>query len=825
MIFANNNKAIINKLTRKNIKANKLRNLFAIVAIALTTILFTSLLTVGMGVAKSVQQQSLKMAGGYAHGTFENLTEEEFNRIKDHPLIEESGYSITLSMGENKEILKRQAAIRYATDTQAKMIFCAPTIGRMPLKENEIATDTMVLDLLGVPHEIGKKISIEYSAGKDKRTAEFVLCGFWESNEASRTSMLFVSRKFIDKSLAGVNLDELDENGVGTGRFSMDVMFKNSLNIQQNIETVLKDKGYTNDSKAPNYISASANWAYGLNNFGIDFKTVVSILGAGLLIIFTGYLIIYNIFQISVIKDIQYYGLLKTIGMTSKQIKMIIKKQALFLSAVGIPIGLIIGYLIGNVILPIIVNTTNITTIHISFSPFIFIGASIFSVITVFISCRKPGKIAAKVSPVQATRYVDVPAKSKTKKISLSGGKVHNMALYNILSNKKKTAVVVISMSLSLILLNSVFTFTNGFDMDKYFNQNVITDFIAGNANYFSAINSFRSEEDVISEKMVNRIAGLDGIENCGRIYYNLKHSSTRVNGQEAEIQLYGLEDFPLSQLNIIEGDMDLEKLKTGNYMIEGVYSNDNGSNNYKGIKYKIGDKFIVTYENSVSKEYEILAKAEIKYNMTVRYSLASCPIMYLPAGEFKSQIKNPLTMCCLFNVSDEYIDRTEKFLQDYTKNIEPKMDFESKRKYENRLKSTQNMFILVGGILSFIIGIIGILNFINAMLTSIISRRREFAMLQSIGMTNKQLKTMLIFEGVFYALATIVCSIILGSLVSFIVVKPIASSMWFYSYKFIIRPIFIVSPILILVSICVPYVAYIGLNNQTIVERLREAE
>lgn len=132
---------------------------------------------------------------------------------------------------------------------------------------------------------------------------------------------------------------------------------------------------------------------------------------------------------------------------------------------------------------------------------------------------------------------------------------------------------------------------------------------------------------------------------------------------------------------------------------------------------------------------------------------------------------------------------------------------------------------MIVGGALSLIIGVIGILNFINAMLTSIISRRREFAMLQSIGMTNKQLRRMLIYEWLFYALATIISSIVFGSLLSFIIVQPIAKNLWFFSYRFIISPILIASPILILASILVPFVSYMNVNKQTIVERLREAE
>lgn len=822
MKFENNNKAIINKLTRKSIKGNKLRNIFAIIAIALTTILFTALFTIGMGMVESMEQQSMRQAGGYAHGTFKELTREEFDDIKDNPLIKELGYSIMVSMGENKEFIKHHTEVRYATDNQAKMWFSYPTKGKMPRKENEAATSTTVLDLLGVPHKIGEKITIQYYIGQEKMSTEFVLSGFWQSDKASAGDMVFVSNEFIDKKLKNVEIS----NDSKTGLIFADVMFKNSFNIKENMETVLKSSGYSSDQNSPNFIATGVNWSYMSTNFQIDIPTVIAILGAILLIIFTGYLIIYNIFQISVIRDVRFYGLLKTIGMTPKQIKKFIKKQALMLSIIGIPIGLGGGYAIGNMLLITIINTSNFRESYKSYSPLIFIGAAFFSLITVFISCRRPGKIASTVSPVEATKYIDANNEGKIHKNSLNGGKVHSMAFFNILRNKGKTAVVIISISLSLILLNSVFTLTNGFDMNKFLQKFVITDFIAGNANYFNVTKTFESEDDVISEEMINKISRLQGIEDNGRIYYNLGNTRTRIGDKEATVQLYGLDDFPISQLNIFEGNFDLEKFKTGNYIIEGVGSDDNGKIKYETSKFNIGDKVTITLDNNITKEYEVMTKAENKYTMSVRYSFMdnNC-IMYLPSDKFISEIKNPLTMTYVFNVKDEYIEQTEGFLQDYTRKIEPQMDYESKQKFVNEFKDLQNMFLIVGGTLSFIIGIIGILNFINAMLTSIISRRREFAMLQSIGMTNKQLNKMLILEGLFYALATIVVSVILGSLVSLSIVQSIGSSLWFYNYKFVISPILITAPILIFISVFVPFISYISVNKQSIVERLREAE
>jgi len=134
-------------------------------------------------------------------------------------------------------------------------------------------------------------------------------------------------------------------------------------------------------------------------------------------------------------------------------------------------------------------------------------------------------------------------------------------------------------------------------------------------------------------------------------------------------------------------------------------------------------------------------------------------------------------------------------------------------------------MLIVVGGILSLIVGLIGILNFINSMFTSIWARRQEFAMLQSIGMTDKQLNRLLSFEGLYYAVYTMILSLVLGIIFSVAVIGGIVSEMWFFSYKFVVTPLLVTYPIMIMVSLAVPYKAYSYIRKGSIVERLREIE
>ena len=136
---------------------------------------------------------------------------------------------------------------------------------------------------------------------------------------------------------------------------------------------------------------------------GTLLSTIAVVLIMVLFIILSGYLLIYNVVYIGVNRDINFYGLLKTIGTSPKQIKEIVRGQVLRLSLIGIPIGLILGLIVSFGIVPITMSTifagTQASAMprDVSFNPIIFILATLFSLLTLMISCKKPAKIAGDI--------------------------------------------------------------------------------------------------------------------------------------------------------------------------------------------------------------------------------------------------------------------------------------------------------------------------------------------------------------------------------------------------------------------------------------------
>lgn len=879
------NRKVISKLSRKSLRAGRSRNVIAIVAIALTAVMFTSIFTIAGTMVESFQQATFRQVGGDFHGGFKNLTREEADRLKEDPLIRESGARLMLGMPYEPPFNKAHVEVSYMEPAYAKHSFCQPTTGSLPAPgTREVATDTRVLKLLGITPALGSQVTLLYRLDNGTQVEDtFTLSGWWDYDPAGMASQVVVSEHYAQSVLEGyVPLADTES----TGKWVLDVMFQNASSIEKDMKAVLANSGYQSESaQEPSYIDIGVNWGYmGAQISGnLDLGMIFGGAGLLLLVAFTGYLIIYNIFQISVTGDIRFYGLLKTLGATPRQIRRIIRRQGLILSLGGIPVGLVLGYLAGVLLAPQVMKNMSYTITHTSVNPLIFIGAAAFALATVLISIHKPGSVAGRVSPVEAVRYTDVSGvKAKTRKGA--DFKVWRMALANLGRNKKKTVLVVVSLALAVVLLQVTYTFAGGFDMDKYLRAWVVTDFILGDANYFQTNGIGFDVSTAVPEEAIERVNAQGSVTDSARIYGLPSSRITQEfvsedyfrqvmgrwtppeqmeqlvekrdrgpdGGIANHVQLYGMEDHALDQIKLQKGDLSALHDPSQN-AVAAVYSEDDyGKLRPDSHWAKVGDKVTVRYVDAflyydtrtgepatgaageddylqmqVTKyrdvEYTVVAEVTLLHSMSYRYYGTDEFIM--GSEVFQRDSRTNSVMTYLFDTEETAVGDMEAFLKDYTENVDPLLDYESKQSYEQQFYSFRSMFLLLGGVLSFIIGLVGVLNFFNAVMTSILTRRREFAMLQSVGMTGRQLKTMLVYEGIFYALAALLTSLVLTLVSGPVLGGALTGMFWFFTYQFSILPVALVTPVFLALGAALPLGLYRLLRRQSIVERLRQAE
>ena len=882
------NSACIRRLAWKTLLASRTRNLIAIAAIALTTLLFTALFTLALSINEGFQQNNFRQAGGFSHGGFKYLTQQQFEALQDDPRIAQWGVRRFLGMPREAPFTKAHVEISWCDENEAHWMYCDPVQGRLPQEgTDEAATDTHVLELLGVEPELGAQFTLTFAVDGQETTQTFTLCGWWEYDEAIVANHVLIPESRVDAVLAEVGVDpEAPADGM-TGCWNLDVMLKSGArHIERDIEQILADHGYQSETAGDNYIATGVNWGYtgAQLSENLDPMTAIAIAAVALLIVFTGYLIIYNVFQISVAGDIRFYGLLKTIGTTPRQLRRIIRLQALALSAAGIPAGLALGWLLGGQLTPVVAAQLNGVRAVTSVSPWIFAAAALFALCTVLLSCRRPGRMAGKVSPVEAVRYAEGGGKGRAKARKARRVTPFTMAWANLGRSKGKTAVTVLSLSLAVVLLTVTVNFAGGFDMDKYVANFTASDFIVANAGKLQSGNVGFTDDMGLPQQAIDDIDAQGGVTAGGVVYGHtgsvleyvtedwFRQSNgfwaspeqlddlIRLTGRNeagdlaAGAQLYGMSAFALDHLTVLAGDL-APLYEPGSRAIAAVYAEDEyGSADQNSHWARLGDTVTLRYveqsefydpdTGEVWAAYEDIPDGanyierptqyrDVAYTVTALVSVPSAlSYRYYGNDEFilndKTFVQDTGTdsvMYYAFDTTGEANAAMEAFLANYTENVDPALDYESKATYAGEFDSMRSMFLLLGGALSFIVGLVGVLNFFNAVLTGIIARRRELAVLQAVGMTGRQLRAMLVWEGLLYALGAAALALALAVALGPVAFHALESLFWFFTYRLDLTPFLWVTPLFALLGAGIPLLTGRAAARHTLVERLRAVE
>ena len=835
ILFGNNNRLVLKLLAKRSLKAQK--NTIAVLAIMLATLLFTSLFTIAISLQTAMQESNMRTTGTSAHAGIKRLSWEEYEKLSSDTGIKDIGYSIIIGNAVGDDFNKTPTELRYGDETYSELTFNTPDTGHLPEQKNEIATSRIVLDAMGLPDKVGTQMELTFTTDTDTFTDTFTLCGIWDGDAVAYRQTMLLSQKYTEQ-VAPVIHGETDGTTppVGTGYIDAVMMMPTAWNIEKQALEVTSKYGL--DERV------SINDAYQMAT--VNLSSMLPLVTGIAVIFIAGYLLIYNVFYISIAQDIRFYGMLKTLGTTARQIRKIVYKKAIKLSLMGIPIGLLLGWPIGRLLLPAIVNMlTDDIRVVTTVNPLIFLVAIVFSAITVFISCQKPAILAAKVSPMEALHYIEQTGGKKKQRRSKHISTMM-MAKSNLTRNKKKVMIVTLSFVLSIVLLNSVYTYVTSFDFDKFVADFSLTDFTVSDTTVINNYAPYNTAN--VSQDFISQTESLNGLEDIGNIYLwtskqplsendlarlqELSAPSSDIANelenyrvrQEHGVNVYGLDDFPAEYVQVLDGELNTEQWKAGT----GVYVTPLRMMGDGSLcLYKPGDQISVTQLDGTNKVYDVLAVVSIPSALQTPLQVDMGLDYIFPTNELLGNMvpADQPAMKTIFNVDHEHQLATENWLKNYTKNTDTSLDYLSKVTLRQNFDRMINMFRLVGGTLCAILALIGILNFINSITTSILSRYREIAMLQSVGMTGWQVKQILIYEGIGYSILGLLGSLILSVIASLTVVRMMGVELTYFTWHFTLLPVFLCIIPLLLITAIVPLVCYNKMAQKTVVERLRIAE
>lgn len=846
------NRKITAEIASITYKANGKRNLLTIFALFLTTFLISVIIALGVSYWNTISQRQIRMEGMDYDVELTEPAEEQVQIIRDMDEVRYAGLAVKCAIVEEYNGKTLDKMRLYWLDDICWEKQTVPAleeyVGHYPQKENEIMLSGSALTAMGIdkPRE-GMSIPVTYytlaseeedaaaenvqAAGDQSIQKEFILSGWYSDYTGNDRG--YVSEAFFRGT--GVKQTDLTQG-------SLKITLNNPLYSEKDIIRMQQ--------------------AVGIRRLQIiegDYDTIssflkMSVVLAGLLLMIfaSGWLFIYNTLYISITKDIRYYGQLKTIGMTSRQLKNVVYRQAFFNSCIGIPVGLLASAGVSRLVIPGILHMVNPSVPASQVTPvsvWIFLLAGGFALLTNFLSSRKPAKLAGEVPPVEAMKYVagsaGKPKPRRAPKPRRSGNLLFSMAKQNMFRDKKQAAVIFLSFIIALSVFVTVNVIIVGNEAARVLNESMDYDICFKNETTLDD-----DRRQLITDEAIENVRNISGVKEVRKVtstvavvpyqeevygeylreIYKTRHSPGNYEEDMEQYKndpaylmfnsrLIGLDEAGFALVNEKLGNvLDKDQFMRGkiavspNFFLEG----DSGMKG-KTVHFYLPDGLHPDKEETV----KIAAVGEGDINPAY---FAGGYIPELMVSENYAQKLMGETFTELIEVVyDEPLSAgTEEAVRAVFAG-EDDITYNSKLERYNEMKESENQVRVLGGSLGIILAMLAVINYLNVMAAGVQARQDELATLESIGMTVKQTKNMLRLEGAGYALISIAGALILGIPLSFAAFQ--AMNVYFISYSVPWAANLILFAVVLLVCITAPVGLYRKTQNRSVIERLRNVE
>lgn len=846
----NRNKEVIKRVEKGMMKANRTRNIFAIVAVALTTFMITTVFSLGINYKENMELTSVRTSGTNANVSLAMPTKSQEKEIRDLDYVKTVGtqYMIGSVAGKNEADRDLAIAMQYYDNTEWEKHYkeaISNINGSYPKKENEIMLSEDALSQLGIEKpKLDMEIPLSYVSKDGEQKDTFTLSGWFRSYTG--TGMAFLSESYCQEH--GYTLQNS-----GVLSISLDNPKDNFYDIQDDI-TLNENQTFQGSVS-----TSSSNGSV----YAMIILLVFFIIGSG-------YLLIYNVLYISISRDTRFYGLIKTLGTTEKQIKTLVKRQAVTFACIGIPIGVILAGALSFGIVPIILENAfdsgkSIIDAKMFFHPSIFILSIIFSALTVWISCNAPAKAASKISPIEALRYQNF-ASTKTKiRSSTNGGKLHVMAYHNVFRDKKRAFLVFMSLFMGITMILGV----NGI-IGSMKVENFIDKYMDYNFEYtdiqFEQPEQPNKEVSQFDEQFVEQIKQIDGVKKVdiqktvwagidfdevaleGFMKIRYEDSRYKTEGQSyqemvADLKEYAnagdygcyittLDDKALEEYNAKHPNtsIDIEAFNRGETAIAGMDTEYNAPNTAL-----VGKTLCLTADSSDDKATDFLIDGSFYFedyenNLSEgigrRKDIHIVPeIIYVSEAGMERLTKTPIISAIGVDIKDmNQVEQIDSELQALNGTL-TKQEWSYKSPIgmmEEYNQVTYSMNLMGNGAAVLLI-VIGLINFINVMLTGVVARKNEFAVMESIGTSKKQIQKILTLEGGIYALVTTVLIMTLGNAFLLLVADAVPHMADYAKFEYPFALVICLIFAIFIICLSVPAIVYRAVSKETVIERLHD--
>ena len=787
------------QLTGRYLKASKKRTILTIVGIVLSVALIC---TIGLffKALQSAEIESVKNSKGSFHILFEKPTDSFVSKITNNPQVSRCGmYNIgeTIDISEKLQVMEIKG-----TSKALELLPCKVKEGRFPESEKEAAIEKWVLRKINDRAKVGDKISIN--------NKEYILSGVLEDN--------------VETQMEGAGRIICKTNNLDSRKSTLLVEISSKANLKKALDEV-EQLGKKEDIKSIRNSHLLA--MQGVGDKGSGVKGLFMVVGVVIaIVVISTIAVIYNSFQISVVERIKQFGLLRAVGTTPKQIRKIVLREATILGAIGVPIGLLLSVAAIYAIKVVfkLVGGDTIFPMKVEISPIIMGISAVVGIISIYLSALIPAFFAGRISPLVAISSRNSISKEKIKKrknriVTKVFGFEGAMASKNIKRNRKRYRITVFSIVISVVLFVTFKSFMDAILMlNGITNETSDVTFLV-TPDPLKEIANFKIEDKIIEDikalntidkvykfyNIANFMTAIDKksevkeVKKIKDIYKDVIYNGDKKTLIEGGIDIYEDNAMEAAKKYVEAGSIDIEKLNKENGVIlinKSVLNN--GKKNYYGqaANLKIGDEIYIQADKSVEFGKGTVKKAKIM--AIVKYDPFDFR-SFVPGIKVISTKEVYKNLTGINNVNPTYLNMIIKNSKDEenTKNaIEDIIRFNTSLKLINNMDYSRNtktgllmVQILVYGFV-IVVALIGSVNIFNTITTNIILRKREFAALKSIGLTQKGLKKMIVLEGLLYGVMGTIYGAIIASGLSYLIYKGfigVADSAWAIPWKAIV--------------------------------------
>ena len=770
---------ILKKLTQKYLKLNRKRTIVTIIGIILSGAMISAVTTLGVSFQNFLINNEKE--NGAWEVIYKDISKDDLKYIENNTNVKEYMLTSDLYMAENNYSNEEYIKICAYDDKALEGMGVNLVNGKLPTNSDEIVLSRTFFDGKDNEPKIGDSINLEY--GSFDYNSNFI-------KEGSKTYKItgIIERPNFEKSgdyfTSGITKLE-DSNTIST--YNIGVITKNPKNIfEESVENAEKLDSYKGQD-----IEEKIQFNHGLLSYmGVSqdngFITFLYSICAILLVVISvgAILVIYNAFAISVSERKKQFGMLSSIGATKKQIRKSVLYEGFVIGIIGIPIGIICGILgiwvvlqiVNNLIKPLFTNMSTNLDLVVSV-PSIVIAILVMA-LTIYISVIVPAIRASRITPIEAIRQSgDIKIKSKKlrtpKFIRKIFGVEGDIALKNLKRSKGKYRTTVISLTVSIILFITVSNFVNG--MSKQFSG------VYYNKDYDFSLNLYSRSESNINvsaekENIINKIKTQEGIKELITVtQFNntIKLPEDKINKELRKLiekneymkYIFNLDDMEINIKYITYDNNTMQKY------LKKVGINELNNNEAILVNYanQIGTEIDAEYHMTNFKENEQIILQKDYTNSGKDESLSICKvtdeipqiidkyytglILVVNNDTFNNIIRNDyITNNILLSVKKDKQDQMRNLLKEIL-NENTKFSISLSDIASDTSRNKNMMLIIQIFLYGFIILIsaVGISNVFNTISTNIALRKREFANLKSVGMTEKGFKKMLNLECIFY--------------------------------------------------------------------------